>query len=76
MHTVEKAAGRYVEASTDLGFEKKFRSGTFVASPFKFPRYWGASGPLTDNTPFVKVLTDEAAQEDAAKFIRNCYDSI
>ncbi len=70
MHSVEKAAARYVAAATDPEFEKKFKSGSFVASPWSFPRYIGASGPLTDNTPWCPELSDTELQDEATAFIR------
>ena len=73
---MEKAVKRYADASTDPHFESKFKTGSFVASPWSFPRYIGASGPLTDNTPWCKELRNEALQDEAAAFIRSVYDNI
>ena len=69
-HSLDAAADRFLAAATDPTFEEKYKTGSLVASPYKFPWYWGATGPLTDNTEYCPELKDRDLEDKIAKFIR------
>jgi len=65
LHSVETAAGRYVDAATSKDFPDFFPTGALIMSPKGV-----ATGPLTNNTGFRKEFGDEVCQDRVAKCLR------